>query len=64
MLSDVQWTALPALLPPTPGESQWGMPGDSLGLECPELVWVPKQTVVHVSGSAGSFGGLGRGRGV
>lgn len=36
MLSDVQWTALPALLPPAPGESRWGWrrghPGGDHGL--------------------------------
>lgn len=64
MLSDVQRTALPALLPPTPGESQQGTPtGDNLGCGCPEVVWVPKPTGVQVSGVMGSVGDLGRGQG-
>lgn len=65
MLSDVQRTALPALLPPTPGESQQGTPtGDNLGCGCPEVVWVPKPTGVQVSGVMGSVGDPGEGAGV
>lgn len=64
MLSDVQWTALPALLPPAPGESPSGTPGDNLGRGCLEGTWVPKATGVRVSGGTGSAGPAGEGAGV
>lgn len=46
MLSDVQWTALPALLPPTPGESRWGQRRGHLvvTMGCLKAAWVPPQS--------------------
>lgn len=57
MLSDVQWTALPALLPPAPGESQQGTPtGDAWGQ--PGL-WVPRGCVGSPAHWHASFWGHG-----
>lgn len=55
MLSDVQWTALPALLPSAPGESRRGTPtGDTWGQ--PGL-WVPKGHVGTQAHWSASFWG-------
>lgn len=54
-------------LPPPVSHSRGhpqGMPGDSLGCGCPEVVWVPQPTGMQVSGGMGSVGGLGEEAGV
>ena len=63
MLSDVQWTALPALLPPAPGESRWGWRRGHLAVTtgCPKAAWVPPQSAG--AGGVGTFCCSGAGRG-